>query len=134
MYKRDYILKMVQQIYSAIARLLNDDDRGLTERQKDVEAMYSMFGGDADYFRSADVEEILRDLTKFEDDYAERVEMLAEVMYADARLFIGNYEIRRDIIAKSLALYNYADEHFGEYSIERIGRMAELQEMLKIYQ
>lgn len=134
MLKRDYILRIIQELFAAIDKLLHGDTRQLTERQHDLESMYTMLGHDAQFFRSSTKEEILETLTVFREDYVQRVEMLAEIMFADAQLFIGNYEVRREIIAKSLELYTYVDEHSDEFSITRVQRIDELQKMLAKYQ
>ena len=134
MLKRDCILRIIQELFAAIDKLLHGDTRQLTERQHDLESMYTMLGHDVQFFRSSTKEEILETLTVFREDYVQRVEMLAEIMYADAQLFIGNYEVRREIIAKSLELYTYVDEHSDEFSITRVQRIDELQKMLAKYQ
>ena len=134
MLKRDYILRIIQELFAAIDKLLHGDTRELTERQRDLEAMYTIFGHDAQYFRSSTKDEILETMTVFSEDYVQRVEMLAEIMYADAQLFIGNYEVRREIIAKSLDLYTYVEERSDEFSITRMQRMDELKKILAKYQ
>lgn len=134
MLKRDYILKMIQELFAALERLLHNDNRQLTERQRDVEALYTILGHDAQFFRSSTEQEILESLTVFDDDYLQRVNMLAEIMYADAKLFVGNYEVRHDIIAKALSLYTYVDERSDDFSITRIERIDELNKLLAQYQ
>lgn len=131
MLRRDYIMKMLQDLFAAVSRLLSEGNASLSERQKDLLALYTMLGNNADFFRQSHVDDIMLSLTEFEDDYIERVEMLAEIMYADA-LIGGNSDGQiEDLRRKSLHLYSYVEKHSDAFNMVRQQRIAELQGLLR---
>ncbi len=132
MLRRDYIMKMFLELMTALEKLIHDRSASLTERQKDLEAMYTMFNNTADFFRQADEETVMLALTEFADDYVERVEMLAAVYRADALLTSDGENAVLDLRRKSLALYEYAESHSPDYSLLRQQRIAELREALSV--
>lgn len=49
MLRRDYILKLIQDLFAAISNLLEGEGDEL-RRQRDIEALYTEFGADKDFF------------------------------------------------------------------------------------
>lgn len=131
MLRRDYLLKMLQELTAALARMLHDDERTLTERQKELMALYRMLGRDAEYFRSSTTDEILAELASQGDDgYLQRIEMAAELLYADSHLFVGSHNLLTDIRRRALDLYEYLDQRSDDFSLTRTQRIEELRRSL----
>ncbi|MBP5364647.1 MAG: hypothetical protein J6Y82_01825 [Bacteroidales bacterium] len=130
MIHRDYLLKMLQDLATAISALIVSK-KPLTEKQRDVEALYSFFNRPADFFRSAESDELLPFLASFDDDLLLRAEMLAGIMYADARCYMGSHNQRIDIIRKALMLYQYVEQRSDQFSLDRLERIDFLQRQLQ---
>lgn len=86
----------------------------------------SYFKRDRDWFMQAEVREIT---ALFADDPFYKLEMLAELMYRDARTEMNEGE-RWVIYRKLIGLYDVIDVRSGEFSIDRMNRVAELKQAI----
>lgn len=129
MIRKDYILKLLYELFTAVNKILQSK-KSLTEKQRDVEALYVYFNATADDYRQMDKDDIIPSLTVFDDDVVTRAEMLAEVMYADAKFYVGQYNQRIDIIKKSLFLFEYVEQHSDSFSFQRVERINELKKQI----
>ena len=118
---------MVHVLLEAIARLLADKTHDLTEKEKEIDAMYSMFHRDSKFFRSASDEDVLLYLADSEEDYLQRVELMAEIMYADSAIRMSDDNVKHELERKSLSLYTYVDERSEDFSFKRDERISQLK-------
>lgn len=58
MLRRDYLLKLIQDLFAAISALL-DKDGDEVDKQRRIESLYTLFGANADFFREASVADIV---------------------------------------------------------------------------
>ncbi|MGN0029796.1 MAG: hypothetical protein ACI35Q_08745 [Marinilabiliaceae bacterium] len=142
MLRRDYFLKLIQDLFAAIGELLRDDI-GQDEKCRRIESLYTQFGDTAQFFRSATTADAVAtiartaadaqgvkpdDLTA--DEMRQRIDSLASLMYADfkcARLSDG---MRRDVAERALALALMVDETTDTFSFERLDRIDDLKKFL----
>ncbi len=142
MLRRDYILKLIQDLFAAISNLLEREGVEL-QRQRDVEALYTEFGADKDFFRSASEPDMVSRVVKVaaegsgiplsevpKDELLKRLELLAALMYADFKLSDLSDGLRHDVAIRSLALYQRVNDASEDYSFDRINKINELQTYL----
>lgn len=140
--RRDYILKLLQDAFAAIAALLGREGNE-TERQREVESLYLLFGSDKDFFRQADEDEMLSSVVRMLAQGAamdegsvdpaqlqRALELLAALMYADFSVSELSEGLRRDVALRSCLLYLRVQETSETFSQERIDRIEELKEYL----
>lgn len=144
MLRRDYILKLIQDLFVAISNLLErDGDEAV--RQKEIEALYATFGGDKDFFRKAEEDEMISTVAKVAasaqgvapdqlsaDEMLQRIELLAALMYADFKVSNISDNLRRDVATRALSLYNRVIDSSDTYSQERFDRVDELERFLSM--
>ncbi len=142
MLRRDYILKLIQDLFAAISNLLErDGDEAV--RQMEVEALYATFGGDKDFFRKAEEDEMISTVANVAasaqgvapdqlsaDEMLQRIELLAALMYADFKVSNISDNLRRDVATRSLLLYKRVVDSSDTYSQERFDRVDELERFL----
>lgn len=143
MLRRDYLLKLIQDVFASIAALLQRDGDEM-ERQRQVEALYALFGADRDFFRQADDDDIIATVARVAadsqggvdagavsvDEMTRRIELLAALMYADFKVSNLQDGLRRDVAVRSLSLYNRVVAASDTYSQERFDRIGELEAFL----
>ncbi len=130
MLQRDYLMKILQDLFDAIAKLILNEEEKLTEKQRQIVAMYTMLNHDAHFFRTTDIDTIMLVMSEL-DEYMIRLEMLAEIYYADAKFYTGSAEVKSELLSKSLHLYMYVDERSDEFSLRRQERIEELKLLIK---
>jgi hypothetical protein len=138
MLRRDYFLRMLNDLMNAIARLMSKDGPE-TERRKEIEAMYSVFGGDKDFFRIATETEVILRIAETaadangcdkmdvdSDEMIKRIELLAALMYADYKIGGLNPNVLKNIAERALSLYQRVELSSDTFSEERRNRIDEL--------
>ena len=138
MIERDYIMRMLQQFFEALAKLiqrkkeLQGEYPDYSEIQEGYNKIYEQFfHKPASYFYEADKETILDDLLK--EDYSERdiltkMMMVAELLYNDG--FIKELTEKSDLLEKALYLLDYIENKSNTYSWERIQKMVDIKKEL----
>ena len=89
MLRRDYLLKLIQDLFASIAALL-EGDVDEAERQREIEALYATFGNNKDFFRQAEEEDIV---TAVAENAAESQGVAAD------KLSVKNMEQRLELMA-----------------------------------
>jgi len=123
MYERDYIKRLIQQLFDSIRKLLeNPKEDNIEDIQIQYKDLYDKFlGHNYSFYYNEDIEIIIESFSSQKDSIG-RIEMLAELLYNDASLQ-KDISIKNNLFTKSLALYKYIDENSDTYSIERVKRI-----------
>mgnify|MGYP006988844459 CR=1 FL=1 len=144
MLRRDYIVKLIQELGLSISRLLNTE-KPKPEKQQEIEAMYNLFGADKDFFRSASNYEIFstivenleiicgcrrEDLTNAQ--ISDVVDKLATLYYLDLLNSDLSGSQVVDVAQRALFSFECAQNLSDTYSAERLARIAELRKSLKL--
>jgi hypothetical protein len=134
MYKRDYILRMIEmiaQLIGGILKLIKTGD--LNRASQDLQSAYRL-AFQHDSLKLKDIpEEKLIDTLIGEYHYTTgHMEMLAELFYTEAELLKAEKEQAESLLyyRKSLALYEYIDKDYRAYSQERQDIMNTIKERL----
>lgn len=124
MLKRDYIMKLIQQLLDSLFLLLNEKDIDNVEREKKLNKFYASYLGESSEFYYANsTDEILMYLKEqYHDEFLQRVEMLSDIMYADAMMKEKN-ELKYKLLEKTLYLMQYLDTNSDTYSLVRKGKI-----------
>ncbi len=142
MLRRDYILKLIQDLFAAISNLLEGEGDEL-RRQREIESLYTEFGADKDFFRSASEPEMVTRVVKVaaegsglspeevpQDELLKRLELLATLLYADFKVSELSDGLRRDVAERSLVLFQRVHASSEDFSFDRINKINELQTFL----
>lgn len=125
MQQRDYFIRIIEEFMAAVARFLskpkgqrNDDE---------LQDLYRQYVGDYTLLRNMTVEETFVYAREqwTEDRRVEKLEMLAELLYAEATY--KQQPLRTMLLEKAIQLYDYVDAKSPVYSLIRQQRMAEIR-------
>lgn len=130
MFEKDYLMRLFTDLMNAINRILNSIDNDDIEGAKvQIQKSYGFLGNDSKFFIKTDVDDILDYLKTNDGNYLKRVEMLAELMYLDAKLQVDE-EKRINIAKKTIQLQEHFIKNSKEYSFQLENKLKEMQNML----
>ena len=137
MVERDYIMRMLQEFFEAIAKVVRRDLPGIepdfSEIQRHFNDMYNQFfRRPAGYFYGIGKEDILGELEDeglSESNMFAKMQMLSELLYQDA-LIKNDHDERLSLLEKSLYLFEYLDRNSRTYSWDRCQRIADIRKSL----
>ena len=137
MIERDYIMRMLQEFFNAIAKVMRRDIPGIepdiSEIQKRFNEMYNQFfRHPAELFYRISKEDILSELeseNRSERDVHAKIQMLSELLYQDA-LIKSDAQERLALLEKSLFLLEYLDRNSNTFSWDRGQRIGDIKKAL----
>lgn len=129
MLSRDYIFRILQTFFDAVAKLFDGKRKTDEEFEKELNNLYEVyFEKSRSSFVNSLPEEIIDDLKKG-PYFLEKSSMLAEVFYREYQL-ATEVEIKRNWAGKAMYLYDYINNHSSDYSLIYVSRIAELENEL----
>lgn len=129
MLQRDYFLRLIEEFNAAVSLFLSKKEDDL-QRDKHLKDLYRQYVGEYDDLRNLSLEELLVFAKEQwnEDERIERINMLAELLHAEAS-YKAN-PLRTLLLEKAYALFNYVESHGTTFSIERRMKMEAIRRSL----
>lgn len=131
MIRRDYIMKLIQQLSESLFLLSKDESLDEIERQNRLQEYYKDYlGMDIEFLESNNVETIILSLReRYGDELLLRVEMLSDIMYVDVTS-LNEVTGDRKLLLQTLQLLSYVDDNSDTYSLVRQGKIDEIRRKL----
>jgi hypothetical protein len=134
MYKKDYIIRMVEMIGEFIATIMGYIKKGeLGKATQSLENLYYDFlKKDAAFFAAIPKEELTHKLIGEHNFTNEHLHVLAELFFTEAELRYakGDKTLSIAFYEKSLHLFEFLDKETKTYSIEQQNRIQTIQNRL----
>lgn len=127
------MVEMLGELLRAIFGMITKGDY-IQAQQSINEAYITMLRRDAGFFRNIPAEELTTTLITQHNYTNSHLEILAELLYAEASLSFANNS-KADGLAcyqKSLLLFEFVDEAYRTYSAERQERMEQIRKMISV--
>lgn len=121
MLQRDYFLRLIQEFFAALAAFL-ENNKG-RDKEAELRDLYRRFVGSYDTLRNLTVEETMCYAREQwpEEQRIQRLEMLAELLYAEA---LGKAQpLSGMLFGKASHLFHYVNAHDNTFSIERMQKL-----------
>lgn len=117
MLQQDYFIRLIREFFAALARALEKNE--VEAQSEAVHELYRQYLGSYEFFQNATIEEAMGyiQLHYPEEQRIQRLEMLAELYYAEADL--RAHPIGDTLLTRALPLFEYVDRHSGIFSIMR---------------
>lgn len=129
MIRQDYLMRLVREFAEALELLLHkkDHDRQMEEMQ----AMYNRYiGRSSEFFHTSSVDDVMASFERFhEDERIGRMEMLADLYYAEAS--ITTAPSRNVLLERALAIYLHVDANGRTYSAERLNKIDDIRHRMQ---
>ena len=117
MIQQDYFIRVIREFFDALARALSKPTP--EDKSEAVHSLYEQYLGSYEFYQNATVEDAMQHIASLypEDQYLQRMEMLAELYYAEADLRAT--PIGQTLMERALKLFSHIDSHSKTFSITR---------------
>ncbi len=123
MLQRDYIQRLIREFMAALQRLIEKNEAG--ERQEEVRRLFTQYVGDYTFYHTATLEDVMQSFGKYpEEERLERINMLAELYYAEADSL--SEPARTAVLDRAFMLFDFIDRHSRTYSPDRLKKMNDI--------
>lgn len=123
MLQRDYIQRLIREFMAALQRLIEKDEAG--ERQEEARRLFTQYVGDYTFYHTATLEDVMQSFGKYpEEERLERINMLAELYYAEADSL--SEPARTAVLDRAFMLFDFIDRHSRTYSPDRLKKMDDI--------
>lgn len=127
MLQRDYILRLIREFMAALERML--EKKEVADRREEIKQLYKQYVGPYALYHNATTDEVLLALAGMDEEQRlPRMEMLAELFYAEADT-VSNPE-RDFLLEKAFALFSIIERDGKTYSLKRRWKMQDIQERI----
>ena len=129
MLERDYFLRIIQEFAVALSLFL-EKKIGEEKRDQEMKELYRQYVGPYETIRNLSTAELLEYAHDQWDDgqRMERIEMVAELLYAEASYKV--HPLREMLLEKAFRLFDYVDVNGITYSMNRKMKMNTLRQLL----
>lgn len=125
MLQQDYFLRIIEEFAKALS-LFKQSKKDLKQKQDEILNLYDTYVGDNVFYHIASMDDIMDSFTRFpEDERLERMEMLAELYYAESDLKSG--PSRDMLLEKTRKLFIFIDHHSRTLSLQRQQRIIQIE-------
>lgn len=120
MLQRDYIQRLIREFMAALQRLVEKDE--IKDRQEAVRELFAQYMGDYAFYHTATLDDIMLSFGRYpEEERLERIEMLAELYYAEADML--SEPVRTAELERAFMLFDFVDRHGRTFSLDRLRKM-----------
>lgn len=124
MLQRDYISRLIREFMAALQRYLEKEEVG--ERRQALEDLYKEYFGDYVFFHTSSLDELMDFFNQYpEAERLDRMEMLAELYYAEADLLSEPF--RTSQLDLTYRLLDFIDHHSTTFSIGRMEKKRKIK-------
>lgn len=128
MLQRDYIMRLVREFMAALQQLL--EGKSLEWRREELKILYDQYIGPYELYHNATIDVAMRALASYDESQRlERMEMLAELYYAEADTVSG--PDRDFLLDKAFALFGFIESHGKTFSMDRRYKMRLIEQRRK---
>ncbi|MBR4238582.1 MAG: hypothetical protein IKQ03_04120 [Prevotella sp.] len=125
MLQQDYFLRIIEEFAKALS-LFKQSKKDLKQKQDEILKLYDTYVGDNVFYHIASMDDIMDSFTRFpEDERLERMEMLAELYYAESDLKSG--PSRDMLLENARKLFIFIDHHSRTLSLQRQQRIIQIE-------
>ena len=128
MLQRDYIMRLIQEFMAAVQKFLEKEEG--EDKDLALRDLYKQYVGDYETIRNPSIDEaLLYAREQWEDDQQqERLEMLAELYYAEG---CGKQApLRNILLEKAFQLFDYLSTHDKTFNLGRQQKMTQIRQIL----
>lgn len=121
MYQQDYFIRVIQEFFLALSRAINQRD--LKKKSEAIHDLYRQYLGSYEFYQNATTEEAILHIDALypEEQRYQRLEMLAELYYAEADY--RTTPIAKTLLERALPLFELVDRLGGTFSQGRLDKI-----------
>ena len=129
MIQQDYFIRVIREFFAALARAL--EKKEIEGRSKAIHEVYEQYLGSYEFYQNATPEESIEHILQHypEEQRYQRLEMLAELYYAEAEW--RAYPINTTLLERALQLFEMIDRNSDTFSLARADKIKDIQNRIR---
>lgn len=128
MLQQDYFLRILEEFGRALG-LFTQNKKDIALKQQEILKLYDSYVGDNIFYHTATMDDIMDSFGRFpEEERLDRMEMLAELYYAESDLKTG--PARDVLLDKARKLFIFIDHHSRALSLSRQQRIMDIEQKI----
>ena len=128
MLQQDYFLRILEEFGRALG-LFTQNKKDIALKQQEILKLYDSYVGDNIFYHTATMDDIMDSFGRFpEEERLDRMEMLAELYYAESDLKTG--PARDVLLDKARKLFIFIDHHSRTLSLSRQQRIMDIEQKI----
>ena len=128
MLQQDYFLRILEEFGRALG-LFTQNKKDIALKQQEILKLYDSYVGDNIFYHTATMDDIMDSFGRFpEEERLDRMEMLAELYYAESDLKTG--PVRDVLLDKARKLFIFIDHHSRALSLSRQQRIMDIEQKI----
>ena len=129
MIQQDYFIRIIREFFEALSRAL--EKKEMEGRSKAIQDMYQQYLGSYEFYQNATTEEAIEQIMLLypEEQRYQRMEMLAELYYAEAEW--RAYPINTTLLERALQLFELIDRNSDTFSLARAEKIKDIQNRIR---
>lgn len=128
MLQQDYIMRLIQEFAAALRKFLQKPEG--EDKDTMLRDLYRQYVGDYEFYHTAATEDALASMEQYDErERTHRIEMLAELYYAEGSMRLGADRLM--LWDKAFRLFDYVNQHGKTFSFDRMAKMEEITKALK---
>ena len=128
MLQQEYFLRILEEFGRALG-LFTQNKKDIELKQQEILKLYDSYVGDNIFYHTATMDDIMDSFGRFpEEERLDRMEMLAELYYAESDLKSG--PARDVLLDKARKLFIFIDHHSRTLSFSRQQRIMEIEQKI----
>lgn len=117
-------MRLIREFMAALERML--EKKEFESRREAIRKLYEQYIGPYDFYHIMPLDDIMQSFDKYgEEERLHRIEMLAELYYAEADML--SEPVRGNTIALAIRLFDFVDRNGKTFSFDRRKKMEELR-------
>lgn len=119
-------MRLIREFAEALELVLKKDVR---KRRDEIQRMYDQYVGSYSFYHTATIDDVMKSIEGFpKNERLHRMEMLAELYYAEADLVVG--PTRTMLLDKALSLFEFITRHDRTYDMMRLKKIEDIKKRL----
>ena len=128
MLERDYIMRLTREFAAALALVLEKNE--IKSKKQKLLELYNSYIGPSAFYHTASMDDIMDSFESIkESERLYKMEMLAELYYAEADIETG--PTRHMLLEKAFTMFSFIDSNRKTYSIDRINKIYDINKKLE---
>ena len=128
MIQQDYFLRILEE-FGRAPGLFTQNKKDIALKQQEILKLYDSYVGDNIFYHTATMDDIMDSFGRFpEEERLDRMEMLAELYYAESDLKTG--PARDVLLDKARKLFIFIDHHSRALSLSRQQRIMDIEQKI----
>ncbi|MEW7281136.1 hypothetical protein ABW636_21275 [Aquimarina sp. 2201CG1-2-11] len=124
-------MRLIQTLSDAINRIINKIDKGDDDGAKALlKDTYALLGQKDIFFHTQGVEDIINFFKEKEDNYIDKIQMLAKLLFEESRIE-NDQGKKKELLQKTKSLLEHYNSFSKEFSFEVQQQFSKVDQLLK---